>query len=159
MPKIVVKNHQLDPLLASVSKIRKSNQLIDGYVQLKMRKIERILTPFYDDYVDVLPNLKEQYVQKHKGEFMTEIENGVPVLVFKDESSKNKFLKVSNSENIIEIPELLTPNELKGMKVSGWQMEFLTLVLQGEAHLYEEEEEQETVDKLEKVATNGVNNE
>jgi len=120
MPKIKIKNHQLDPLLASVSEIRKSNQLIDGYVQLKIRKIERIIIPFYEDYISILPNLKEQYVQKHKGEFMTEMENGVPVLVFKDKSSKDKFLKVSNSENIIEIPELLTPDELKGMKVSGW---------------------------------------
>ena len=137
--KIILKNYQLETVLAAIINASEASGRIDGLTQLKLNKARRVIFPVYKDYSDLLPDLKEAHVKKDKnGEFKTKMEDGILTLDFKSEKDKEKFKEVSGQDNIIDLPYLLREADLKQLQVTGQEIEGLMLIMEGEAVVHEE---------------------
>jgi hypothetical protein len=134
--KIYLRNFEIEAVAVSLNNViqrsgSKDGQIIgvNGLTAYKLNKLSKDLGKEAKDWQEHKKTLMDSYVKG--GSRKPESKNGK--LVFKSEEAEKDFVEVAEAYSEVEVRTLLTEKDLEQLQITGHEMEFLTLIISGDA--------------------------
>jgi len=144
MYKTFLSNVELEALITTIANVENKNEDINGLTSLKIMRIKETIHDIYKPFHEKRKDLINKYGVKKEEEDKFVIENGD--IKFDTEEHKQAVRELDLDMNEVQLPKILTENDLENLILSRGQIYTLQLVT--ESGLREEEPEQVEKDEI-----------